>query len=109
VARETAVERETAGEEIARRFRENWEDVKEGATRFGIDFVSDLPVILVWVVFLGIIVLVAVLLVKGGPKRKAKREKRKALKQQKKYQKEQAKLKQQESVTKLPEKTEEKK
>ena len=109
VARETAVERETAGEEIARRFRENWEDVKEGATRFGIDFVSDLPVILVWVVFLGIIVLVVVLLVKGGPKRKAKREKRKALKLQKKYQKEQAKLKQQESVTKLPEKTEEKK
>ena len=109
VARETAVEKETAGEEIARRFRENWEDVKEGATRFGIDFVSDLPVILVWVVFLGIIVLVVVLLVKGGPKRKAKREKRKAMKLQKKYQKEQAKLKQQESVTKLPEKTEEKK
>jgi hypothetical protein len=109
VARETAVEKETASEEIARRFRENWEDVKEGATRFGIDFVSDLPVILVWVVFLGIIVLVVVLLVKGGPKRKAKREKRKAMKLQKKYQKEQAKLKQQESVTKLPEKTEEKK
>ncbi len=93
VARETTVEKETPAEEIVRRFKENWEDVKEGAVRFGIDFVSDLPVILVWVVFLGIIVLVIVLLIKGTPKRKAKRERRKALKRQKKYQKEQAKLK----------------
>ncbi len=109
VQRETTVEKESARQEIARRFKENWEDVKEGAARFGINFVSDLPVILVWVVFLGIIVLIVVLLVKGGPKRRAKREKRRALKLQKKYQKEQAKLKQQESVTKLPEKPEEKK
>ena len=93
VQRETAVEKETASQEIARRFKENWEDVKEGAQRFGINFVSDLPVILVWVVFLGIVVLVIVLIVKGGPKRKARRERRKALKLQKKYQKEQAKLK----------------
>ena len=93
VQRETTVEKETASQEIARRFRENWEDVKEGAQRFGIDFVSGLPVILVWVVFLGIVVLVVVLIVKGSPRRKAKREKRKALKLQKKYQKEQAKLK----------------
>ena len=92
VARETAVEKETAGQEIARRFRENWEDVKDGATRFGINFVSDLPVILVWVVFLGIVAVVIVIIVKGAPKRKAKRERRKALKLQKKYQKEQAKL-----------------
>ena len=92
VARETAVEKETAGQEIARRFRENWEDVKEGATRFGINFVSDLPVILVWVMFLGIVAVVIVIIVKGAPKRKAKRERRRALKLQKKYQKEQAKL-----------------
>ena len=45
-----------------------------------------------WAVFLGIIVCVVVLIVKGGPKRKARREKRKAMKLQKKYQKEQAKL-----------------
>ena len=109
VARETTVEKETAAQEIARRFKENWEDVKEGATRFGINFVSDLPVILVWVVFLGVVVLIVVLIVKRSPKRKAKREKRKALKLQKKYQKEQAKLKQQESVTKLPDAPEEKK
>ena len=92
VQRETTVEKETAGQEIARRFKENWEDVKEGAKRFGIDFVSDLPIIIVWVVFLGIVVLVIVRIVKGGPKRKARREKRKAMKLQKKYQKEQAKL-----------------
>ena len=109
VQRETTVEKETPGEEIVRRFKENWEDVKEGAVRFGIDFVSDLPVILVWVVFLGIIVLVVVLLVRGTSKRREKRERRKALKRQKKYQKEQAKLKQQESVTRLPEQPEEKK
>ncbi len=109
VQRETTVEKETASEEIARRFKENWQDVKEGAQRFGIDFVSGLPVILVWVVFLGIIALVIVLIIKGGPKRKVRRERRKALKLQKKYQQEQAKLKQQESVTTLPEKQEEKK
>ena len=109
VQRETTVEKETASQEIARRFKENWEDVKEGAQRFGIDFVSGLPVILVWVIILGGIAFIIVLIVKGGPKRKAKRERRKALKLQKKYQKEQAKLKQQESVTKLPEKPDEKK
>ena len=92
VQRETAVEKETAGQEIARRFKENLEDVKEGFARFGINFVSDLPVIIVWVVFLGIIVCVVVLIVKGGARRKARREKRKALKLQKKYQQEQAKL-----------------
>ena len=109
VQRETTVEKETASQEIARRFRENWEDVKEGFARFGINFVSDLPVIFVWVVFLGIIVLIVVLIVKGSPKRKAKREKRKAMKLQKKYQKEQAKLKAKEGEAKLPEKPEEKK
>ena len=92
VQRETTVEKETAGQEIARRFKENWEDVKDGFARFGIDFVSDLPIIIAWVVFLGIVVLVIVRIVKGGPKRKARREKRKAMKLQKKYQKEQAKL-----------------
>ena len=92
VQRETTVEKETAGQEIARRFKENWEDVKDGFARFGIDFVSDLPIIIVWVLFLGIVVLVIVRIVKGGPKRKARREKRKAMKLQKKYQKEQAKL-----------------
>ncbi len=109
VQRETTVEKETAGQEIARRFRENLEDVKESFARFGINFVSGLPIIIVWVVFLGIVVCVVVLIVKGGAKRKAKRERRKALKLQKKYQKEQAKLRQQESVTRLPEKPEEKK
>ena len=109
VQRETTVEKETAGQEIARRFKENWEDVKDGAARLGINFVSDLPIIIVWVIFLGIIVLIVVLIVKGGPRRKARRERRKALKLQKKYQKEQAKIKAKESVTKLPEKPEEKK
>ena len=100
VQRETAVEKETASEEIARRFQENWEDVKEGAARFAINFVSDLPVILVWVVCLGILVLVIVLLVKSAPKRREKRERRRALKRQKKYQQAQAKLKQEVKETK---------
>jgi len=91
VARETAVEKETASEEIARRFRENWEDVKEGAARFGINFLSQLPVILVWVLFLGVVAVVAVLIVKGAPRRKEKRERRRALKRQKAYQEAQAK------------------
>ena len=103
VQRETTVEKETAGQEIARRFKENWEDVKEGAARFGINFVSGLPVILVWVVFLGIVVLIVVLIVKGAPRRRAKRERKKALKRQKKYQKEQAKQKAQEVQAPLPE------
>jgi hypothetical protein len=102
VERETTVEKETAGQEISRRFKENWEDVKEGFARFGINFVSDLPIIIVWVLILGGIAFIIVRIVKGGPKRKARQEKRKAMKLQKKYQKEQAKLKQQESVTKLP-------
>ena len=109
VQRETAVEPETPSEEIARRFQENWEDVKDGFARFGINFVSDLPIILVWVLILGGIALIIVRIVKGGPKRREKRERREALKRQKAYQKEQAKLKQKESVTKVPEKPEEKK
>ncbi|MBQ3160156.1 MAG: hypothetical protein IJC00_06790 [Clostridia bacterium] len=104
-----AVEPETPSEEIARRFQENWEDVKDGFARFGINFVSDLPIILVWVLILGGIALIIVRIVKGGPKRREKRERREALKRQKAYQKEQAKLKQKESVTKVPEKPEEKK
>ena len=109
VERETTVEKETAAQEIARRFKENWEDVKDGVARFGINFVSELPIILVWIVFLGAIVLIIVLIVKGSPRRREKRERRKALRRQKAYQKEQAKLKAKESVTKLPDKPEEKK
>lgn len=103
VQRETAVEKETASEEIARRFKENWEDVKECAVRFGINVASDLPVILIWVVILGVLVLVLVLIVKGGPRRRAKRERRRARKRQEAYQKEQARLKQQEVDAQLPE------
>ena len=109
VQRETTVEKETPSQEIARRFKENCEDVKEGLARFGINFVSDLPIIIVWVLFLGIVAFIVVHIVKGGPKRKEKRERRKALKLQKKYQKEQAKLKKQESITKLPDAPEQKK
>ena len=109
VQRETTVEKETAGQEISRRFRENWEDVKEGFARFGINFVSDLPVILVWVIILGGIAFIIVRIVKGGPKRRAKREARWALKQQKAQEKEMAKRKKKESVTVPPEKPGEKK
>lgn len=103
VQRETTVEKESAAQEIARRFKENWEDVKEGAARFGINFVSDLPVILVWVVFLGILALIVALIIRRAPRRKAKRERRRAMKRQKAYQKEQAKLKAQEAAAQPPE------
>ena len=53
VERETQVKEETPGEEISRRLSQNWEDLKEDVKRFGINFVSDLPYILVWVVCLG--------------------------------------------------------
>lgn len=73
VERETQVAKETAGEEISRRLAENWEDVGESLRRFGIDFVSDLPFILIVVVPVGIIVLVIVLIAKGYRKKHPKR------------------------------------
>lgn len=103
VQRETAVEKETAGEEISRRFKENWEDVKEGAIRFGINFVSSLPVLLVWAVILGGIAFIIVRIVKGEAKRREKRERRLAMQRQKAYLKEQAMLKAKESEVKAPE------
>ena len=103
VQRETAVEKETAGEEISRRFKENWEDVKEGVIRFGINFVSDLPILLVWAVILGGIAFIIVRIIKGEEKRRAKRERRQAKKRQEAYQKEQARRKAQESEVKVPE------
>lgn len=73
VERETQVEKETAGEEISRRLAENWEDVGDAIRRFGIDFVSDLPYILIVVVPLGIIVLVIVLIAKAYRRKHPKR------------------------------------
>lgn len=91
VMRETAVEPETASEEIGRRFKENWQDVKEGLARFGINFVSELPVILLWVLILGGIAAIILCLVRTAPKRKERRERRQALRRQKAYQKQQQK------------------
>ena len=78
VERETAVETETAGQEIARRFRESLEDVGNGFRDFGVWFVGNLPVILVWVIILGGIAVVIVLICRGGKKRRAKRAEKRA-------------------------------
>lgn len=73
VERETQVAKETAGEEISRRFAENIEDIGDALRRFGIDFVSDLPFILIVVVPLGILVLVIVLIAKAYRRKHPKR------------------------------------
>lgn len=73
VERESQVTPETAGEEISRRLSENWQDLGEGLRRFGIDFVSSLPYILIVVVPMGIAVLVFVLIVKSYRRRHPKR------------------------------------
>lgn len=89
VERETQIQKETPGEEMARRLAENWEDLKDGTERFGIDFVSNLPYIILWVIILvipGIIVLIAT-----RKLRKSSREKKKQRKAEKKAAKEAAK------------------
>ncbi len=73
VERETQVKEETPGEEISRRLSQNWEDLKEDVKRFGINFVSDLPYILVWVVCLGAAAVVIVLIIRGSRKRRARK------------------------------------
>lgn len=73
VERESQVTPETAEEEISRRLRENWQDLGEWLRRFGIDFVSNLPYILIVVVPMGIAVLVIVLIAKSYRRRHPKR------------------------------------
>lgn len=73
VERESQVTPETAGEEISRRLSENWQDLGEWLRRFGIDFVSNLPYILIVVVPMGIAVLVIVLIAKSYRRRHPKR------------------------------------
>ena len=73
VERETNVEEESFGQEVSRRFRESLEDVGNGFTRFAAWFIGNLPVILiVLIIFIGIPVLIAVLIIKSSKKRKAK-------------------------------------
>lgn len=73
VERESQVAKETAGEEISRRLSENWQDLGESLRRFGIDFVSSLPYILIVVVPVGIIVLVIVLIARSYRRRHPRR------------------------------------
>lgn len=73
VERETQVKEETPGEEISRRLSQNWEDLKEDVKRFGINFVSDLPYILVWTICLGAAAVVIVLIIRGSRKRRARK------------------------------------
>ena len=72
VERETVVAEETAGEEIARRIKENLQDIGTGLKNFCIGFVSALPYILLY----GAILTGLFFLIRGGKKRQEKRRER---------------------------------
>ena len=75
VERETVVVKETTGEEIARRFKENLQDVGDGLRSFGIWFVSTLPQILLTVIILlAVFLLLRLFIRKLLKKRRAKKQ-----------------------------------
>ena len=79
VERETAVEEESFGAEVKRRFSESLEDIGYGFTRFAAWFLGDFPIILLLaVIFIGIPVLIAVIVIKSAKKRKAKKQRQEA-------------------------------
>lgn len=73
VERETVVEPETFGQEVARRFQESLEDVGESFRDFGAWFLGNAPQITVFFVFNGLIALIVFLIVRGSIKRSRKR------------------------------------
>ena len=74
VERETAVEEESFGQEVKRRFNESLEDIGYGFERFAAWFLGDFPSILLFVlIFIGIPVLIAVIIIKSAKKRKEKK------------------------------------
>ena len=78
VKRVTVAEPETVGERIAAGLDETFYDIKEGFKDFAVDFVVNLPFIIIWLAVLAIIVLVIVLIAKlckkGRNKRLAKKQ-----------------------------------
>lgn len=73
VARETVIVKETTGEEIQRRFSENWDDLCEGFRLFFIWFVSDLPSILLFLLFVFVLVMIVRAIVKRIRRKRAAR------------------------------------
>lgn len=78
VEHETVVEPETFGQEVARKFRESLENVGDFFRNLGVFLFGSAPAILVFLAFNGLIVLVVVLCIRGGIKRRAKRRAKKA-------------------------------
>lgn len=78
VKRVTVAEPETVGERIAAGLDDTFYDIKEGFKDFAVDFVVNLPFIIIWLAVLAIIVLVIVLIAKlckkGRNKRLAKKQ-----------------------------------
>ncbi len=58
VERETVVDPETVGERISAGFSETVADIRDGFEDFAVDFVVNLPYLLIWAVILTVIVLV---------------------------------------------------
>lgn len=73
VEHETVVEPETFGQEVARRFRNSMENVGEFFRNLGAWLFGNAPEIVVFLAFNGVIVLIIVLSIRGGIKRRAKR------------------------------------
>ena len=81
VERETAVDEESFGAEVSRRFRESLEDVGEGLRDLAAGFLGNFPVIFIWLVILVGIPLAVVFIIIGSVKRR--RRKREAAKENK--------------------------
>ena len=74
VERETPVVEETFGQKVSRRFRESLEDLVDGFIDFASWLLGNAPVILaILLFFVGIPLLIVLLCVRGGKKRRAKK------------------------------------
>ena len=72
VRRETAVEQETFGDEVSRRFNESLQDVGDAFTSFAKWFIGNLPHIVVTLIFIALPVIVLILIVRGVKRKRAR-------------------------------------
>lgn len=73
VEKETPVEKETFGQEVARRFSESLENVGNGFKSIAAWFLGNAPELIVVLLFFGAQALIIVLIIKGAKKRAAKK------------------------------------
>ena len=74
VERETAVEEESFGQEVKRRFNESLEDIGYGFERFAAWFLGDFPSILLFVILvIGLPLVIVLIIIRSAKKRKAKK------------------------------------